>query len=221
MGSLAEFFHNLIVHFGLPGLFVVMAAGNIGIPVGTEVVMPTAGALAGSGHFPNLGPVPAWVLVALVGTAGELAGGLILYTIGWYGGVAFVRRYGKYVHFREHELDRVHAFYERHGRATVFWCRFVPFIRGIGALPPGISRMPKRYFLSFTALGSAIFCFGLAYLGDVAGHNIDAITAYVHEFFLVILGVVVLGAIAGFVSWRIARARKARSDRAGVGRVIR
>ena len=221
MESLAAFFHSLVVHFGLPGLFVVMAIGNIGVPVGTEVVMPTAGALAGGGHFPSLGPIPAWVLVALVGTAGEVAGGMILYAIGWYGGLAFVHRYGKYVHFREHELDRVHGFYERHGRSTVFWCRFVPLIRGIGALPPGISRMPKRYFLTFTALGSAIFCFALAYAGEVAGHNVDAITAYVHDFFLAILGVVALGAIIAFVWWRVVKARRARAERAGVGRVIR
>jgi membrane protein DedA with SNARE-associated domain len=209
MQQIVDFVHNLVVHFGYVGLFLGMVLGNIGIPVGTEVLMPTAGALASGGHFPPLGPVPGWVLVGAVGTLGELTGGSILYAIGWYGGLPFVQRYGKYVRFREHELDRVHAFYERYGSITVFWCRFIPLIRGIAALPPGLSRMPKRYFLTYTALGSAIFCFGLSYLGDVAGHNLDAIVTYVHDFLLAILGATAVVAAVAFFWWR------SRSSRVG------
>jgi len=67
--------------------------------------------------------------------------------------------------------------------------------------------MPKRYFLTYTALGSGIFCFGLAYLGDAAGHNVDAIVAYVHAFAGVIaVGFVAVVAIAIAV-WRSRRSR--------------
>jgi membrane protein DedA with SNARE-associated domain len=208
MEQLSAFFHALVIHFGYAGLFVVMFLGNIGMPTGTEIVMPSAGALAATGHLPNVGPLPGWAIVGAVGTLGELCGGLLLYYIGWYGGLPFVHRYGKYVHFREHELDRVHAFYEKHGRSMVFWCRFIPFVRGVAALPPGISRMPKRYFLTYTALGSAIFCFGLALLGDLAGRNVDAITTYVHDFALaIVVGIVVVIAMAAII-WRL-RANRA------------
>jgi membrane protein DedA with SNARE-associated domain len=199
---------SLVVHFGYAGLFFVIFLGNMGFPAGTEIVMPTAGALAGSGHLPTLPGIPAWLFVGAVGTLAEVCGGLALYTIGYYGGLPFVHRYGKYVRFREHELDRVHAFYEKYGRATVFWCRFVPFVRGIAALPPGLSRMPKRYFLTYTALGSAIFCFGLAYIGDAAGHNIGSIVSYVHDFALVIIVAFVV--IVG-IAIAVMRARSRRS----------
>ena len=213
MENLSGFFHSLVVHFGYVGLFFVMVLGNMGIPAGTEVVMPTAGALAGTGHLPTIGAVPAWIFVGLVGTVAEVCGGLVLYSIGYYGGIAFVHRYGKYVRFREHELERVHAFYDKYGRATVFWCRFIPFVRGVAALPPGISRMQKRYFVTYTALGSAIFCFGLAYLGDVAGHNVDAITAYVHDFALAIVAgfIVVVGVTVAVLRARSRRARAANA----------
>ena len=92
-----------------------MALGNVGMPAGTEVVVPTAGALAAQGQFGSGGLVPAWVWVAIVATLGEIVGGSILYAVGYFGGLPFVRRYGKYVMFRERELDRVHVFYERHG----------------------------------------------------------------------------------------------------------
>jgi membrane protein DedA with SNARE-associated domain len=204
--------HDLVVHFGYSGLFVVMALGNMGMPAGTEVIVPTAGALAAQHHFGSAGFIPAWIVVAIVATLGEIVGGSILYAVGYYGGLPFVRRYGKYVMFREHELNRVHAFYERHGKLTVFWCRFLPFVRGVAAFPAGLSRMQKRFFVTYTALGSAIFCFGLAYLGDVAGKNIDGIVAYVHDFALIIVGVIALLILGGFVWWRIAKSRDPQND---------
>jgi membrane protein DedA with SNARE-associated domain len=212
MEHLSAFFHALVVHFGYAGLFVVMFLGNMGMPTGTEVVMPTAGALAATGHLPTIDPIPGWVIVGAVGTVAEVCGGLVLYTIGWYGGLPFVHRYGKYVRFREHELDRVHAFYEKHGSSMVFWCRFIPFVRGIAALPPGISRMQKRYFVTYTAFGSGLFCFGLAALGNLAGRNVDAITGYVHDFALAIgAGTAVVLAI-GLGAWRI-RSRRTQAAR--------
>jgi membrane protein DedA with SNARE-associated domain len=189
-----------------------MALGNMGMPAGTEVVVPTAGALAAQGHFGAPGFVPAWVLVALTATLGEVAGGSILYAVGYYGGFPFVQRYGKYIMFREGELQRVHVFYERHGKLTVFWCRFIPFVRGVAAFPAGLSRMQKRFFITYTAIGSAIFCFGLAFLGEVAGKNVDGIIAYVHDFALLIIAAVVLLLVVGFVWWRIAKARGPQKD---------
>ena len=66
----------------------------------------------------------------------------------------------------------------------------------LGGLPPGISRMQKRYFVTYTALGSAVFCFALAFLGDVAGKNLEVIIGYVHDFGLAMVAVAVV-AIAG------------------------
>jgi membrane protein DedA with SNARE-associated domain len=189
-----------------------MALGNIGLPTGTEIVVPTAGALAAQGHFPALGPIPGWIIVAIVATVAEVTGGLVLYAIGYYGGLPFVHRYGKYIFFREHELERVHAFYERYGRLTVFWCRFLPFVRGVAAFPAGLSRMPKRYFVTYTALGSAIFCFGLADLGQFAGRRIDSIMTYVHESALVIVLVTLIVIVAALIVWRVTKKRGNSKD---------
>jgi membrane protein DedA with SNARE-associated domain len=189
-----------------------MALGNIGMPAGTEIIVPTAGGLAAQGHFGTGGLIPPWILVALTATLGEIVGGSVLYAVGFYGGLPFVQRYGKYVMFRERELDRVHTFYERHGKLTVFWCRFIPFVRGVAAFPAGLSRMQKRFFITYTAIGSAIFCFGLAYLGDVAGKNIDGILAYVHDFALLIVAAVLVLVVGGIVWWRVAKARNPRKD---------
>lgn len=211
MEHLTQTLHDLVVHFGYAGLFVVVMLGNLGMPAALEVMVPTAGGLAAQGHLAPVGPLPGWIVVALVATFGELIGATILYTIGYYGGLPFVHRYGKYIRFNQHEYDRVHAFFERYGRPTVFWCRFVPFVRGVSSLPAGISRMQKRYFFSYTLLGSAIFCFGLAYLGNVAGSNLDAILALLHKAALAIVALVIVAIVAAVVALR-ARKKKARAD---------
>jgi len=69
-----------------------------------------------------------------------------------------------------------------------------------------------RFFLTYTAIGSTIFCFGLTYLGEVAGKNIDGIITYVHDFALIIVGAILLLALGGIVWWRIAKARDSRKD---------
>jgi membrane protein DedA with SNARE-associated domain len=211
MAHLTQSLHDLVVHLGYLGLFIVMALGNMGAPAGTEIIMPSAGALAAQGHLPSLPGIPGWVLAGTVGTLGEITGGSILYAIGYYGGIAFVKRYGKYVLFREHELARVHAFYERFGAPTVFWCRFVPFVRGVAAFPAGLSRMQKRYFVTYTALGSAIFCFGLAYVGDVAGHNVEALNAALHKAALLIVLVAIAAVVAAVVVFRARSRAKAKT----------
>jgi membrane protein DedA with SNARE-associated domain len=185
--------------------------GNLGFPAGLEIMVPTAGALAAQGQLAQIGSIPGWVAVGIVAVLGEMVGASILYAIGYYGGMPFVHRYGRYIRFREHELARVHTFFERYGRLTVFWCRFVPFVRGVVSLPAGISRMPKRYFLTYTFLSSALFCFGLAYLGQYAGKRLDTILTGVHRFGLLIVIVSVVAALGAYVYWRINRSRRSTS----------
>ncbi len=212
MEHLSQSFHDLVVHAGYLGLFVVMFLGNMGAPAGTEFVMPAAGALASQGHLPTIGALPAWILVGIVGTVAEVCGATALYAVGYYGGVPVLERYGKYIGFKHSAMEKVHGFYARFGTITVFWCRFIPFVRGVASFPAGISRMQKRYFISYTALGSAIFCFGLAYLGNMAGNNIDAILGALHKATLaIVIGVAVL-AVAAVVVMRL-RKVKAPADR--------
>ncbi len=202
MEHFTELVLSVVQHLGLPGLFAVMAVGNMGIPVGTEIIVPISGALAATGHLPSV-----WAAGATA-TAGEIVGGFLLYAIGYAGGRPFVAKYGRYLKLDEKKLDAFHAFYERHGNVVVFVCRFLPFVRGVAALPAGVSQMPKRYFLTYTTAGSAIFCFGLAWLGSLFGHHINELTPQLHRLSSLIIGLVALIVLAAVV-WQVARLRRA------------
>ena len=179
---------GLVHAYGYAGLFVVMVLGNVAIPVGSEVVLPFAGAAVSAGHLSS------WVLVGAVATLGEIVGGLAMYAIGYYAGEPVVHRFGRRA---VHELERVHDFYARYGTKTVFICRLVPMIRGISSLPAGASRMPQRFFLPYHALGSAIFCFGLAFAGFSLGQHLHTILPVMRKFsLLIVAAVIVLIAVA-------------------------
>jgi membrane protein DedA with SNARE-associated domain len=196
---------GLIDHYGYAGLFVALLLGNFGVPIGSEIVLPVAGALTATGHLSHL-----WLTVSIA-LAGELAGGTVGYAIGRYGGVPIIERYGKYIHFTHERLMRVHGFFERWGTFAIFVCRFLPFIRGVSAIPAGIAEMNLGLFYLWTFLGSLIFCTFLIMLGSTFGTHLDAVIPLLRKGGYLVLGVAVVAVAVAVVVVRL-RARPARAE---------
>ena len=194
MEQFTQMIVSLVDHYGYDGLLVVMALGNIGAPIGSEVVLPAAGALTATGHLPFL-----WATI-LVAVAGELIGGTIGYAIGRFGGRPLVDNFGKYVHLTHENLDRVHRFFEKYGPFAIFICRFIPVIRGIVSIPAGLAAMDLAPFYLWYALGSLGFCGALAGLGFELGDHVGSLTPLLHKggyvaaalAVLVMIGIVVV-----------------------------
>ena len=195
---------SLIDAYGYVGLFVGLALGNMAVPIGTEVILPVAGGLTATGHLSSL-----WLTIA-VALSGELAGSSAGYAIGRYGGVPLIERYGKYVHFTHARLMMMHRFFERWGTFAIFVCRFLPVLRGIAAIPAGIAEMNLALFYLWTFLGSLIFCSALILLGHALGAHLSAVLPLLRRGAYVLLGVVVVAAIAGIIVMRGRRPKRAR-----------
>ncbi|HEY1977996.1 MAG TPA: DedA family protein [Candidatus Baltobacteraceae bacterium] len=191
---------SFVDQYGYFGLFIALVLGNIGAPIGSELVLPAAGGLTATGHLSNL-----WLTI-VVAVAGELGGNTIAYAIGRYGGEPLLERYGKYVHVTHERLGIMHRFFERWGTFAMFICRFLPVIRGIAGFPAGIAEMNLVQFYLWTLAGSAIFCGGLVLLGYSAGGHLDVILPLVRKGGYVALAVAIV-AIAGAVVFLRSRAR--------------
>ncbi|MHB8177063.1 MAG: DedA family protein [Vulcanimicrobiaceae bacterium] len=191
---------GLVDHLGYAGLLVTMALANIGAPIGSEVVLPAAGALVATGHLSNL-----WITIA-VAVAGELLGGTVGYAIGLFGGRPFVWKYGGYVRFHHEQLARADAFFARWGTFAIFICRFVPVVRGIVAIPAGISRMNLAAFYLWTFLGSTIFCGALILAGNAFGHHLNRILPLLHKGATAVVAIALIAVVAAIV-YAILRAR--------------
>lgn len=202
MHEFTTFFLNLVDHAGYGGLFVAMTLANIGAPIGSEIVLPAAGALAATGHLSSV-----WLAIVLA-VAAELTGQSIGYAVGRFGGRPFVDRYGKYVHFHHAEMEKVERFFARYGRFAIFICRFVPVIRGIVGIPAGIAEMPLPAFYLWTFCGSLIFCGGLILAGNLLGTHSHEVIGAVQRYALLIIALAVLAAVL-FVFVKTRRSRAA------------
>ena len=97
---------NWIADHGLIAVFALMAVDAL-LPVGGELIMLYAGVLAAgavSGEHATLFGVQlasgleAYVVLALAGTLGYLAGALAGWLIGARGGRALIERHGRWIH---------------------------------------------------------------------------------------------------------------------------
>ncbi len=180
----------VIEQLGYAGVFVAMGIESACIPLPSEVIMPFAGYVAWEGRLTVFG-------VAVAGTLGCLAGSLVAYYVGAYGGRPLLDRYGKYVLIRKGELDRAHTWFEKHGEITVLVSRVLPIIRTFISLPAGIARMDVKKFSIYTILGSFPWCLALAYVGVFLGpHWSDVEQFFRYLDIVVVAGLVV---VAGYL----------------------
>ncbi len=167
--SLANYVINLVTQvmtsLGYPGIFILMLLEGMLLPVPSEVVMAFGGYLAFSDQLPPVLGIPAYLVVLIAGSIGNLTGAYIAYMIGDYGGIPLINRYGKYVMLKPDTVDKVQKWFEKYGPISVFLTRLVPVFRTFISIPAGIATMNRKRFLLYTFLGAVIWDSFLIYLG--------------------------------------------------------
>ncbi|GAB3883837.1 DedA family protein [Terrabacter terrigena] len=152
-------------------------------------------------HLPLALALPALFLAAIGGNA---AG----YEIGRAAGPSLYRHDRRFLR-REH-LDRSHAFFERHGSKALVLGRFVPVVRTFVTVVAGASRMSRRHFLTWSAIGAAIWVTTLTLLGYYLGRAFPGLQDRID---LLVVGIVALSLVPVAVEWlRHRRDRSPRTD---------
>ena len=176
---------------GYLGVAFLMTFESACVPIPSEIIMPFSGFLASTGKLTLWG-------ITLAAACGNLLGAVVTYGIGYYGGRPFVLNYGKYFFIREHELHKAEKFFAKWGDFSVFLSRNLPVIRTFISLPAGVARMPFVKFAVYSFVGSLPWCFALAYLGFLLGHNWLLIKEYGHYLDL-LAGLIIVYLLAKIV----------------------
>ncbi len=155
---------HLIASYGYLGLFGLVGAECVGVPVPGETALIVAGDYAGSTH--RLSP---WVSFA-VAAAAAIIGDNIGYWIGDKGGYRLARRYGPKVRLDERKLKVARYLFDRHGAKVVFFGRFVSVLRTYAAFLAGASKMRWRRFLPANAFGGTVWAGGYTMAAYLAGN---------------------------------------------------
>jgi membrane protein DedA with SNARE-associated domain len=205
---------SLIGDHGVYAIFLLMAIDAV-FPAASELVMVYGGALA-AGAFAGQHVVVfghridshfwAYVAVALAGTLGYLAGAIVGWAIGIYGGRPLLERHGRWFHLSHDNLDRAERWFDRWQDLAVLVGRVTPVIRSFISIPAGVFETPFGRYTLLTAIGSAIWAFAFAGIGWAAGRSYER---FHHDFGFVEYAVVaaILMLLAFWIYRRIRASR--------------
>ena len=187
--SIVNWIQQIITSMGVWGVALLMAIESCNIPLPSEAILPFAGYLVTKGVF-NIHQA------AIFGAIGCLIGSIPSYYLGYFGGRKFIERYGKYFLISHHDLETADKWVDKYGDWSFFICRMLPVVRTFISLPAGILKAKKRFFFTFTFLGSLIWSYLLVFVGIKLGENTDKLKHLWHKFDAVIILVcLVLGVI--------------------------
>jgi membrane protein DedA with SNARE-associated domain len=207
VGTIVTWAQSVVSTMGYPGLVLVMFLENVFPPIPSEVILPLAGSLALEGRFTLLG-------VTAMGTVGSIAGALVFYALGHLFGEPRVRfliqRFGKWMMLSEVDFDRALEWFERYGERVIFFGRMVPIVRSLISIPAGIARMNLGFFCLYTAIGTAMWSFLLAFAGYLLGKSWPIVSEWVsrYEKAAIVIGIVV---VVVFFARRLLQRRQSSS----------
>lgn len=132
--------------------------------------------------------------VIWVASVGAITGDIVGYLIGRRFGEEFLLRYGKYFFFKKEYLNEAKRFFDKHGGKTVFFGRFMAWLRAFAPVVAGISKMPYLRFLFFNVAGGIIWAIAFSLFGYFVGNSWDIIRAYLGRIGIVtfISGIIII-----------------------------
>lgn len=206
LDGISDWAVSMMETIGAPGAGLAIALENLFPPLPSEVILPLAGFTASRGSF-TLFEAIFWT------TAGSVVGALILYLLGAWLGRDRMRAIVSRVPLVDLEdVDRVEAWFDRHGYKAVFFGRMIPLFRSLVSIPAGIERMSIWIFIALTTAGSLIWNCIFVLAGFYLGENWHVVEAYADVFQKIVIAAVVVF-LGYFVVSRILKIRRNRAER--------
>jgi membrane-associated protein len=177
-----EFFWiSLLIIFVECGLFFPFLPGDtLLFAMGLFIAGDKIEILPG-GHLVNL----LFALVVL--GAGAFAGNVVGYEIGRRAGPPIYQRDGRIL--KRKYFDQTSKFFDKHGNKALVIGRFVPFVRTYVTVVAGASKMERRRFFLWSAVGAALWVLVVTLLGYFLGSAFPALGDNIDKAILVILAV--------------------------------
>lgn len=133
---------------------------------------------------------------------GAVLGNMMGYEIGRRGGPKTFNKPDS-VFFHKDNIDKAHAFFERHGGKTVILARFIPIVRTLTSPIAGMGHMAYGKFMTYNLIGAAVWVPSITLIGYWAGKVLGKFINIDHY----ILPAVVLATLAtfGISFWHLMR----------------
>jgi membrane-associated protein len=205
---------SLIDDVGLWGVFAVVFAESgllVGFFLPGDSLLFTAGFLASApSSVDEALHLPLGFL--LIGTfLAAVAGDQVGYLLGRRAGPAIFRRPNSRF-FKQENVDKAQAFFDKYGAKTIVLARFVPIVRTFAPVVAGVSRMNYRTFVTFNMVGGFLWAIGVTLLGYFLG-QVDVIEENLELAILTVVAISVLP--IALELWKARKESRSADDREG------
>lgn len=184
-----------LAHYGYFAIFGLLMLGIIGPLIPDETILVLSGIAVHRGEL-HLGPTIA------IAFAGSLCGISVSYTLGRTGALLALDRYPPLHRWIGRHLPQVQAWFDRHGKWTLFFGYFIAGARHFTAIAAGISRLRVRTFMLFAYPGGFIWVVCFVAIGYYLGAEWER---FAHSFNRGALITVGIAAAIGIAGWFLRR----------------
>lgn len=176
------------------GVFLVLLACSLGLPLPEDVPLLTAGVLV----HKDLATLWWMIPVAMVGVLG---GDCVLFFVGQKLGHRVIgHRFFKRV-VNPSRLATAERLFHRHGIKIIFIGRFLPGLRPMIFMAAGVLKVPFRAFIGVNGLAACISVPTLVILGKVFGDSYERIKGDVRTATHgIVVAIIVFGLIVGGIA---------------------
>jgi membrane protein DedA with SNARE-associated domain len=167
---------NIINSLGYFGVVCGMMLESACIPLPSEIVLPLGGNMAANGTITLLG-------ANIAAAVGSLAGSVIAYLVGYFGGRPVILNYGKYFFVSHKHFYQAEKTFNKYGSAAVFFGRLLPIIRTFISLPAGIAKLDLKKFITYSLIGMLPWNALLIWLGYKLGPQFKTLIDPIYKRF--------------------------------------
>lgn len=98
--------------------------------------------------------------------------------------------------FKQENVVRAEAFYEKHGGKTIILARFIPIVRTFAPVIAGVGKMNYRTFLAYNLIGGLLWAAGVTYLGYFLGAWFTSLGLDIDQVIIPVVVVIILLSIS-------------------------
>jgi membrane-associated protein len=132
----------------------------------------------------------------LVAVAGDLAGDVIHYAVGRFGGLPFINKWGCFFHISLKQLEPIERQFEERGSTLLFIGKMTHGIGGAFLVAAGLIKMPFGKFFFSNMLATLLKSLILLVIGYYFGQAFVTINSYLEKIAILTMAVAVTAALA-------------------------
>ena len=197
LDSFSSFIQNIgnLSYWIVGLLFFAESIVFVGLIIPGAVVAILLGALVAQGIF-HFGDI------LIFASIGFVLGDCLSYVIGQRGTGMFSDENRL---LKEAHLEKGQAFFSKHGNKSVFFGRFIGFLRPMTAFIAGLSQMPFRRFLVLDSLSAVVWTFIHLMIGYFFGQALGLVKIWLNRLEVFTLVAVIMFGLFYLIKWLFIR----------------